>query len=56
MDPTSAFTQPISHRVYIQTYVCKPVDKCRVNTDLPPFLSGGHKQIIMERATTLDTG
>ena len=23
----------------MQTYVCKPVDKCRVNTDLPPFLS-----------------
>jgi hypothetical protein len=33
MDRTSAFTQPISHRVYTQMYVCKPVDKCCVNTD-----------------------
>ena len=23
--------------------ICKPDDKCRVNTDLPPLKSGGHK-------------
>ena len=33
IDSTFAFTQPISHRVHTQTYVCEPVDKCCVNTN-----------------------
>ncbi len=52
MDHISAFTRPITHRVYIQTYVCKLVDKCRVNTDLPPLKSSGHKINNTERVTT----
>ena len=34
--------------------ICKPDDKCRVNTDLPPLKSGEHKINNIERVTTLD--
>ena len=47
---------PLSHHVYTQTYVCKPDDKCRVNTDLPPLKSGEHKINNIEWATNPNTG
>ena len=37
----------------IFTYnICKPDDKCRVNTDLPPLKSGEHKENNIEWVTT----
>jgi hypothetical protein len=34
--------------------ICKPDDKCRVNTDLPTLKSGEHKINNIERVTTPD--
>ncbi len=36
--------------------ICKPDDKCCVNTDLPPLKSGEHKISNIERATYPNTG
>ncbi len=55
-DHISAFTQPLISSCYIQTYVCKVDDKCRVNTDLPPLKSGEHKINNIEWATNPNTG
>ncbi len=42
-----------TYNLIMFTYnICKPDDKCRVNTDLPPLKSGGHKINNIERVTT----
>ena len=50
-DHISAFTRP--YNLIMFTYnICKPDDKCRVNTDLPPLKSGEHKINNIEWVTT----
>ncbi len=45
-----------TYNLIMFTYnICKPDDKCRVNTDLPPLKSGEHKISNIERVTTPDT-
>ena len=45
-----------TYNLIMFTYnICKPDDKCRVNTDLPPLKSGEHKINNTERVTTPDT-
>ena len=42
-----------TYNLIMFTYnICKPDDKCRVNTDLPPLKSGGHKINNIEWVTT----
>ncbi len=42
-----------TYNLIMFTYnICKPDDKCRVNTDLPSLKSGEHKINNMERVTT----
>jgi hypothetical protein len=46
-----------TYNLIMFTYnICKPDDKCRVNTDLPPLKSGEHKINNIERATNLNLG
>ena len=42
-----------TYNLIMFTYnICKPDDKCRVNTDLPPLKSGEHKINNIEWVTT----
>ena len=44
-----------TYNLIMFTYnICKPDDKCRVNTDLPPLKSGKHKINNIERFTIPD--
>jgi hypothetical protein len=45
-----------TYNLIMFTYnICKPDDKCHVNTDLPPLKSGEHKISNIEWVTTPDT-
>ena len=52
----SHFRLHMTYNLIMFTYnICKPDDKCRVNTDLPALKSGGYKINNTERVTTPDT-